>query len=263
MEGVDDEVTMKVDVGVSVEKSGVTVNVRVDVTVAGTGVFVFVTAGVLVGTFGTQSTWPTLIFVDEPMQFADCSCATVVLYNKDIRYKLSPAFTEYALIHEAGGPQGITVTVGTGGTNRVDPAATVALFKQLPALKLSAVVLYRSAIEYSVSFVPTVIRIHPLGILQTAACGVFTTVVGTAVEVAVGIICVGRGDANSTANVVGMGEGVGGDDGAAVSANASEIPPITRISEIAPMINPLPIWRRAFIATSPPQSCRWRWAATH
>ena len=56
MVGMGDEVTMNVDVGVSVEKSGVTVNVRVDVAVAGTGVFVFVTAGVLVGTFGTQST---------------------------------------------------------------------------------------------------------------------------------------------------------------------------------------------------------------
>lgn len=232
------------------------------VDVAGMGVFVFVivTAGVLVATFGTQSTWPTLIFVDEPMQLADCSFATVVLYSRDIRYKLSPAFTEYALIHEDGGPQGITVTVGTGGTNIVDPGGTIALSKQLPALKFSAVVLYRSAIEYSVSFVPTVIRIQPVGMLQTEGC-VFTTAVGIAVEVDVGIICVGRGDANSTANVVGMGEGVGGEDNVDVSASASEIPPITRISEIAPMINPLPICRRTFIPGSPPHSCRWRWEA--
>jgi hypothetical protein len=87
--GTGVEVTTNVDVGV--EKSTVTVKVLVDV--AGRGVFVIVTAGVLVGTFGTQSVWPTLMFVDEPIQFADCNCATVVRYNREMRYKLSPAFT--------------------------------------------------------------------------------------------------------------------------------------------------------------------------
>ena len=144
------------------------------------------------------------------------------------------------MIHVDGGPQGITVTVGTGGTNTVEPDVTIALSKQLPALKFSAVVLYRSAIEYSVSFVPTVIRIQPVGMLHTGTC-VLTTAVGMAVEVDVGMFSVGMGDANSTANVVGMREGVGGDVCADVSASANEIPPITRISEIAPMINPLPI----------------------
>ena len=160
-----------------------------------------------------------------------------------------------------GGPQGITVTVGTGGTNTVEPDVTIALSKQLPALKFSAVVLYRSAIEYSVSFVPTVIRIQPVGMLHTGTC-VLTTAVGMAVEVDVGMFSVGMGDANSTANVVGMREGVGGDVCADVSASASEIPPITRINEIAPMINPLPIWRRTFMVSSPCLSCLWRSATT-
>ena len=66
--GTGDDVTMNVAVGV--EKSGVTVKVLVGVTVF---VFVIVIAGVLVGTFGTQSTWPTWMIVDAPMQFADCN----------------------------------------------------------------------------------------------------------------------------------------------------------------------------------------------
>ena len=166
------------------------------------------------------------------------------------------------MIHVGGGPQGITVTVGTGGTYKMDPAAGAVSLRQLPVLKFSAVVLYRSAIEYIVSFVPTVIAIQPAGGLHTTAWGVLTTRVGVAEGIAVGVLCVGRGDANSTANVVGIGEGVGGRVDEAVSANESEIPPMTRISEIAPMIKPLPIWRRAFIANSPPPHCSWKWEAT-
>jgi len=135
----------------------------------------------------------------------------------------------------------MTVTVGTGGTYKMDPAAGSVLFKQLLLFKFSTVVLYRSAIEYSVSFVPRVMAIHPAGGLHTTACDVLITMVGVAVEITVGIFCVGRGDANSTANVVEVGDDVGGGDKVDVSANASEIPPITRISEIAPIINPLPI----------------------
>ena len=47
----------------------------------------------------------------------------------------------------------MTVTVGTGGTNKSEPVAGMVLFKQLLAFKTSVVVLYLSAIVYSVSFV--------------------------------------------------------------------------------------------------------------
>ena len=86
--GTGDEVTMNVAVGV--EKSGVLVGVGDGVDVL---VFVIVISGVLVATFGTQSTWPTLIFTEDPIQLAFCKSATVVLYNREMRYKLSPAFT--------------------------------------------------------------------------------------------------------------------------------------------------------------------------
>ena len=56
------------------------------------------------------------MIVDDPMQLADCSLATVVLYINEMRYRFSPAFTVWALIQEDGGPHGITVTVGIGGT---------------------------------------------------------------------------------------------------------------------------------------------------
>lgn len=85
--------------------------------------------------------------LEPPMQLADCKRGTVVLYSREIRKRLSPAFTVYALIQLDGGPQGMTVTVGTGGTYRSDPAVTGLFPKQLPMLKLSAVVLYRSAME--------------------------------------------------------------------------------------------------------------------
>lgn len=120
--------------------------------------------------------------------------------------------------------------------------------------RLSAVVLYRSAMEYNVSFAPTVMAIHPPGMVQVTACA--SVAVGDArttnsvagVMNAVGDgIADGTGDANSTAKVVGIGEGVGGREGADDSARDNEMPPITSRREIAPMMNPLPIWRRAFI----------------
>jgi len=82
---------------------------------------------------------------------------------------------------------------------------------------------------------------HPPGKVH-----VFTVVAVAAgrdvsVGIVVGMLWVGSGDANSTANVVGLRNGVGDEDGADVSANDSEMPPITSINEIAPMTNPLPI----------------------
>ena len=56
------------------------------------------------------------MMVDEPMQLADCNNATVVLYNNEMRYRFSPAFTVWAFTQLDGGPHGMTVTVGTGGT---------------------------------------------------------------------------------------------------------------------------------------------------
>jgi len=95
--------------------------------------------------------------------------------------------------------------------------------------------------------------IHPLGMAQ-AACTAWVALAtsnGVWVGAAVGIFCVGNGEANSTAKVVGMGDGVGGKDAPDVSVNDSEMPPITSNREMAPMINPLPIWRRAFMFISP------------
>lgn len=76
-----------------------------------------------------------------PIQLADCNCGAVVLYKSEMRYKFSPALTTCVLIHEDGGPQEMTVTVGTGGTYKTDPGVMVGLLKQLPTLKMAAVVL--------------------------------------------------------------------------------------------------------------------------
>ena len=135
----------------------------------------------------------------------------------------------------------MTVTVGTGGTYRSEPGVTLVLSKQLPMLKLSAVVLYRSAIAYSVSFAPTVMRTHPPGMVHVVTDVAVAAGGGVSVGIVVGMFCVGSGDANSTANVVGLRNGVGVGCGADVSANANEMPPMTSMSEIAPMTNPLPI----------------------
>lgn len=152
------------------------------------------------------------------------------------------------------------MTVGTGGTYKSEPGVILVLStKQFPVLKLSAVVLYRSAIAYSVSFTPTVMGTHPPGMVHVFI-GVMVAKGGdVSVGIVVGILCVGSGDANSTANVVGLRNGVGVGDGADVSANANEIPPMTSISEIAPMTNPLPIWRRAFMIIPPTLGLVWRW----
>ncbi len=70
-----------------------------------------------------------------------------------MRKRLSPGWTIYLFTQPAGGPHGMTVTVGTGGTNKIEPVAGMVLFKQLLAFKTSVVVLYLSAMVYSVSFV--------------------------------------------------------------------------------------------------------------
>jgi len=66
-------------------------------------------------------------------------------YDKAIRNKVSPGWTTYLFTQPTGGPQGITVTVGTGGTNKSEPTAGMVLFKQLLAFNTSVVVLYLSA----------------------------------------------------------------------------------------------------------------------
>lgn len=84
--------------------------------------------------------------------------------------------------------------------------------------------------------------------------GVMHATVCVTVAVGMGGDVVGEdenGDANSTTKIVGMGEGVAGRGGADVSEKASEIPPITSNNDIAPMMNPLPIWRRACMVIYP------------
>ena len=85
---------------------------------------------------------------------------------------------------------------------------------------------------------------------------------GVLVGIAGGRVGEGNGEANSTAKVVGMGEGVGGRDGADVSAKESEMPPMTSRREMVPMMNPLPIWRRAFMVNSPSLTYLWQSAIT-
>jgi len=85
-------------------------------------------------------------------------------------------------------------------------------------------------------------RIHPAGAEHEVGCTLMDVGLGKLVFVVDGggMVAVAAGDANSTTNVVGRGVGVGGRDGAEVSASASEMPPITRMSETAPIIKPLP-----------------------
>ena len=93
------------------------------------------------------------------------------------------------------------------------------------------------------SFARTVMETHPLGMTQEV--GWASAIVGVGVDVSVEVstnwVGEGRGEAKSTAKVVGMGEGVGGSEGAEVSARDNEMPPMTSKMEITPMINPLPI----------------------
>ena len=61
---------------------GTGVSVGAGVAVANSRVMIVaVMAGVLVGTFGAQSFWPTKMVEDEPRQFAFCNCDTVVRYS--------------------------------------------------------------------------------------------------------------------------------------------------------------------------------------
>ncbi len=62
---------------VSVNGNGVSVNGSVGTSVGVPKSGIIVTPGVIVGTFGTQSRCPTLMFVPM-MQFARCKSATVV-----------------------------------------------------------------------------------------------------------------------------------------------------------------------------------------
>lgn len=122
--------------------------------------------------------------------------------------------------------------------------------------------MYRCAIVLRSSPTPTVMRFHPLGIAQVP-CVALAASARVCVGTDVGMSCVGKAEANSTANVVGKGDGVGGKDGADVSVNESETPPITSKREMAPMMNPLPNWRRAFIFISPFPVYSMRWEAEH
>lgn len=83
--------------------------------------------------------------MDEPMQLARCSCGYVMPYERAMRNRLSPGWTVCVFTQPAGEPHGMTVTVGTGGTYNNEPVMGMVLFKQLLVFKISAVVLYLSA----------------------------------------------------------------------------------------------------------------------
>lgn len=127
----------------------------------------------------------------------------------------------------------------------MEPATGRVLFRQLLVSRLSAVVLYRSAMEYSVSFARTVMATQPLGMVHETGWASARVAVGVeaagSVGRAGGNVGEGSGEANSTAKVVGMGEGVDGSGGADDSARDNEMPPMTNKREMTPMMNPLPI----------------------
>jgi len=114
---------------------------------------------------------------------------------------------------------------------------------------------------------PIVMAIHPAGMVHDVGCANTSVAVGNRVGDSVGVsrkfVGEGSGDANSTAKVVGMGDGVGGISGADDSASDNEMPPMTSRREMAPMIKPLPICRRAFIISSPRLSYPWRSVEAH
>ena len=188
------------------------------------------------------------MIMDEPMQLAFCNCETVVRYKSEMRYRLSPGFTLYALIQPNGAPQGMTVTVGTGGTYNNEPVAGMVLFKQLLALNISAVVLYLSAMVYSVSFALTMIWSQPTGGLHTI--GAANVALGKAVEVEVSVAAsivlvlaimeVEIGSSSEVAMIGGNGVGVSS-AGGLDSASESEIPPMTNKSEMTAIKTPPPI----------------------
>jgi hypothetical protein len=151
----------------------------------------------------------------------------------------------------------------------VVPGAGFIKFRQFLRFSSSVVVLYLCAMVFRSSFTTTMMGIHPpgtghevgwaMGERRVEPRGVTRS--GTSAEGTVGISCVGIGDANSTANVGGMGEGVGGWEDLVDSVNASETPPMTSSKEIAPIMTPLPIWRRTFTVNSPSQACLQQWEA--
>ena len=110
---------------------------------------------------------------------------------------------------------------------------------------------------------PTVTGIQLPGTVQAVTVGWGTNSVGLGMATCVSVgmrgggnVGEGSGEANSTANVVGMEEGVGGEADVDDSVNASEMPPITSRREIAPTMKPLPNWRRAFILFLRPRYVR-------
>jgi len=141
----------------------------------------------------------------------------------------------------------MTVTVGTGGTYKGEPAAGTVLPRQLLAPKISAVVLYRSAMVYNVSFALTMIWSQPDGGLHTT--GAANVALGMAVEVSVGRISnvfvgaktgVETGCSSEVAmTITGMEVGVACCE--RFSASESEIPPMTSKSEMMAIKTPPPI----------------------
>jgi len=125
--------------------------------------------------------------------------------------------------------------------------AGMVLFKQLLEFRISVVVLYLSAMVYSVSLVLTTIWIQPAGGWQIAA-GTNWVALGLAVKVSVSVADslvltmtgVSVGNSIEVAMIGGNGLGVGC-SGAFVSESESEIPPMTNRSEITAMMSPPPI----------------------
>jgi hypothetical protein len=138
--------------------------------------------------------------------------------------------------------------VGIGGTYNKEPAAGMVLFKQLLVFKISVVVLYLSAMVYSVSFVLTTIRTQPIGGLHTT--GAARVALGSAVSDAVNVgipsisvgamMGVGLDCSSDVAMMIGNGVEVGC-SGALVSASASEMPPTTNSNEMMAITSPPPI----------------------
>jgi hypothetical protein len=129
----------------------------------------------------------------------------------------------------------MTVTVGTGGTYNLVPAGSSAAVRQFAAFKLSAVVLYRCAREYTVSPEPVVISIQPEGGVHEAGMGEGPSV-GEAVSVRVGsvaivvavsvggkpmVVAVGVGKLSGNVGGICVGVAAGGN----VSARDRKMPP--------------------------------------
>ena len=119
------------------------------------------------------------------------------------------------------------------------------MFKQLLEFRISVVVLYLSAMVYSVSLVLTTIWIQPAGGWQIVAATNWVAL-GLAVNVSVAdslvltMTGVSVGNSIEVAMMGGKGLGVGC-SGAFVSESESEIPPMTNSSEMTAMMRPPPI----------------------